>query len=222
MRGFTLRRGGLAAAIGAALLGVISLGAAHTTQAASAPAYVYGHVSLFGNDITGSPAVRAVIGTTNCGTGKVSSAAYSVIVNANCGSGRTIKFEILFSTSSTNGDDAYWANETLTFPGDGLWRKLDLTAPLLQAPTSLSDPSGCTLITSSFSNKTTVDAIAANISPSTALDSIWKQDAKSGNWTAYILMPSPKDTVKTLKTLNRGDSFWVCVTDPTATLTQPA
>jgi hypothetical protein len=75
---------------------------------------------------------------------------------------------------------------------------------------------GCNNVALTYPNGTPPGQVA--VSPSSALDAIWRYDAATGRFVGYSPLPgAPND----LTALNRLDAVFVCVDTP-ATLTHPA
>ncbi len=176
------------------------------------PGRFTGTLLLFGKKPSGNGAVTAYIGAIPCGSAMVKSGLYAVNVPAaanlaGCGAvGATVTFKI--------GD--YWATETGTWEV-GVPQTLDLTGPKMQ---TLALVQGCTNnVTLTFSNKTPIKTLRAAIEPATSLTAVWKWNAKLGQWDGDF--PSAPDAVNTLKTVDRLDTVWICVSSP-ANLVEPA
>jgi hypothetical protein len=176
------------------------------------PARFQGTVLLWGKKPSGSLTVTAYIGTTACGSGTVKSGVYSINVKAaqdaaGCGtSGAAVWFKL--------GD--YWASEAGTWV-QGQPQALNLTGPKMK-----NDPlvAGCgNQLVITFANKTPVKTVRAAVEPAGELLAIWKWNGKTGQWEGDFA--GAPDSVNTLKTLNRLDSVWICVSSA-ATLAQPA
>jgi hypothetical protein len=190
---------------------LIALAVAGQTSADSAPALVYGEVSLFGEPFKGSAKVVAMVGTTICGTGDVKSGSYSVLVQAKCGPGNTpIDFKLQFAAASRNSaEDAYLTIvPPLPFPGTGDWLKYDLGFPRT-APHPIALAEGCAEISSTFANKTPVATVMATINTA-PVSSIWKWDAKKAVWLGYIPNGEEAPLLATLKDISRGETFIAC------------
>jgi hypothetical protein len=190
----------------------------------SAPAYVYGDVSLFGESFNGSAKVVAMVGTTVCGTGDVTKGTYSVLVQARCGPSNTpIDFKLLLSAAGRNApEDSYWTSVApLPFPGTGDWLKYDLDFPRTTTQ-MVALTEGCAEISSTFANKTLIDAIVRTINAA-AISSVWKWDAKKSVWLGYIPNGDEAPLLATLKDVNRGETFIACypTSDPSMQFVLP-
>lgn len=202
-----VRIAGLAVLAAAAIMGAAGR---DTAQAAptTPPARFNGTISLFGGKATGSVAVRAYIGGTDCGTGRLQGGGYTINVSSasqkpGCGEeGSLVRF--------TLGE--YWAYEYGTWEEGGS-QPVNLTGPETQ---DISLPADCDTLTLTFANKTTIATLAASIAPASAIDSLWKWNGK--DWESYF--PDAPASLNTLKTINRGDEVWFCMFG-VATLRQP-
>jgi hypothetical protein len=192
--------------------------------AETAPAYVYGDLTLFDAPLKSSAKVVAMVGTTACGTGDVKSGTYSVVVKSKCGPPNApVQFKLVFSAAKGNtAEDAYWAStNALPFPGMGDQRKYDLAFPTLTGQ-PVTPAEGCVELVSTFANKTPVTTISARLHDQAA-SSVWKWDAKKGDWQGYIPGDAEEPLLATLKDVNRGESFVACYdpANPPLMLTQP-
>ncbi len=176
------------------------------------PARFSGTLTLFGKKASGSVTLSAYVGNTVCGTTTVKSGVYAVNVTAaldlpGCGQlGTPVAFKV--------GD--YWANETGTWKM-GEPQTIDLTGPRM---TNLALTPGCNnQVTITFSNKTPTKTLRAAVDPTASLTGIWKWNAKAGQWDGDF--PGAPDSVNTLKTVDRLDTLWICVSAPAA-LAQPS
>ncbi len=142
-------------------------------------------------------------GPTQCTTGQVQGANYGITVppasdRPGCPApNQTVYFKI--------GD--YWARE------EGTWQAgfpiiLNLTFPKMD---SVDISTGCGLYTLTFSDKTTIQTVLANLDPSDTLAAIWRWNGNA--WDGYF--PGGPAALNTLKTVNRLDTVWICVTGPT-------
>jgi hypothetical protein len=182
-----------------------------STPPPSPPGLFQGTITLFGKKPSGSVSVVAYVSGKECGSGKVGSGGYAVTVKSaaelvGCGTpGATVTFKV--------GD--YWAFETGNWLL-GLPQKLDLTGP--KTSTTQLGP-GCNNVSLTFANKTPIKTIREALNPPDNLTSIWKWNGKTSTWDGDF--PSAPAALNTLKTVDRLDVVWMCVSDD-ANLQQPA
>lgn len=206
------------------LLLVIAAVVPTMAHAETAPAYVYGEVSLFGEPLKASAKVVALIGGTVCGTGDVKSGAFSVVVKSRCGTANApVQFKLLFAAAKKDvAEDAYWSSTlALPMPSMGEPYKYDLAFPAMTIA-AVTPIEGCVELASTFANKTPITTIATRLHEQTAA-SLWKWDAKKAGWLGYIAGDGEEPILATLKDVNRGETFLACYDPaaPPAMLTQP-
>lgn len=196
------------AAVALAALAVGSIAPRTAHAQIEPPARFTGSISLFDAKPSGSGlAVRAYVGGVECGVGKISGDSYSINVASalqepNCGTaGAQVTFTI--------GD--YWAFETGTWKS-GSPQVLDLSGPV----TTTVDLAGgfCNEVTLRFANKTKVETVIDSIIPSDVVESIWHE--KDGTWTGYYTDPARGPN--SLKTVDRDNTYYICVYEPTTLL----
>lgn len=69
---------------------------------------------------------------------------------------------------------------------------------------------GCNPLAATWPNGTNVATVAAAVSPADGLVAVWKFDAGAGRWLGYS--PSAPPEVSDLKTVERLDAIFVCMT----------
>ncbi|MER3419236.1 MAG: hypothetical protein C4290_01350 [Chloroflexota bacterium] len=144
---------------------------------------------------------------TSCGKEAVRGDTYGVNVssgNAIPGcplSGQPVYFKL--------GD--YWAQERGQW-SPGFPISLDLTFPKMTTETI---PFGCNAYVLTFSNGTSIETVLANLQPldpGSTIAAIWFWNAPKAQWQGYF--PDSPAALNTLKTVNRLDTVWICVTGP--------
>ncbi len=106
----------------------------------------------------------------------------------------------------------YWARERGQW-APGFPIALDLTFPKLTTETI---PAGCGVYVLTFSNGTSIETVLANLQPldpGSTVAAIWFWNAPKAQWQGYF--PDGPASLNTLKTVNRLDTIWICVTGPT-------
>jgi hypothetical protein len=106
----------------------------------------------------------------------------------------------------------YWAKERGQW-SPGFPIALDLTFPKLTTETV---PAGCGVYVLTFSNGTAIETVLANLQPlepGSTVAAIWFWNAPRAQWQGYF--PDGPASLNTLKTVNRLDTVWICVTGPT-------
>jgi hypothetical protein len=93
-------------------------------------------------------------------------------------------------------------------------RTVGATAPV----ESLELMPGCTNVVLTLPNGTSVDTVAAAVTPAAAMIAIWRLDAATGRFSGWSPVPgAPND----LASVNRLDPVFICVREA-GTLTRPA
>ncbi|GEM_PF-2217441 len=196
-----LRVSAAIAGLSLALAGALAIAANGRVAGRPAPAHFSGGVAVFGRIPTPGASIRAYVGATLCGTGTLKGTyAMNVLSDQDrpgCGTDNAdVKIAI--------GD--YWANETGQWQA-GAFQDLDLSAPRLNS-TDLQP--GCTDgIKVTLSNNTTIADLVSLVQPAENLQAIWKHAAK--DWQSWF--PDGQDADNTLKTVSKGDTITVCVSD---------
>jgi hypothetical protein len=106
----------------------------------------------------------------------------------------------------------YWAQERGQW-SPGFPISLDLTFPKMITETI---PSGCNAYVLTFSNGTSIETVLANLQPldpGSTVAAIWRWNGPKAQWQGYF--PDSPAALSTLKTVNRLDTVWICVTGPT-------
>lgn len=106
----------------------------------------------------------------------------------------------------------YWAQERGQW-APGFPISLDLTFPKMTTETI---PSGCGAYVLTFSNGTPTETVLANLQPldpGSTIAAIWFWNASRAQWQGFF--PDGPAAFNTLKTVNRLDTVWICVTGPT-------
>jgi PKD repeat protein len=92
------------------------------------------------------------------------------------------------------------------------------TATVSAGSETISLTTGCTNLTLTWPNGTSISVVSTAISPAGALASIWRYDAVQGRFLGYT--PSAPSFANDLLTVNRLEAVFICVNSP-ATLTRP-
>ncbi len=186
---------------GAAIAAALLTGLGGAASGRPAPSHFSGGVAIFGRTPTPGASVRAYVGATLCGSATLKG-GYAVNVvaaadRAGCGTDNgDVKFAV--------GD--YWANETGQWQA-GAFQQLDLSAPRL---TSTDLQPGCTDgLKVTLADNTAIGDLVSLIQPAENLQAIWKRSGK--DWQSWF--PDGQDADNTLKTVNKGDTLTICVSD---------
>ncbi len=143
---------------------------------------------------------------TRCGTGTISGGSYGVnVISGNVLAGCPLSDQPVYFKLGV-----YWAQE------QGQWSagfpiSLDLTFPKLTTETI---PPGCGAYVLTFANGTPIETVLTNLQPldpGSIVAAIWFWNKTQ--WQGYF--PDGPAALNTLKTVNRLDTVWICVTGPT-------
>lgn len=184
-----------------AVVGALLTGLGGTAAGRPAPSHFSGNIAIFGRTPTPGASVRAYVGATLCGSATLKGGyALNVVAGqdrAGCG---TDDADVKFAVGE------YWANETGQWQG-GAFQQLDLSAPRLS---SVDLQPGCTDgLKVTLADNTAVADLVSLIQPAENLQAIWKRAGK--DWQSWF--PDGQDADNTLKTVNKGDTLTVCVSD---------
>lgn len=142
--------------------------------------------------------------------------------------GATVGYSWSFGDSSIGSGQS--VTHTYTNPGTytvtltvststGQQASASTTATVMTGTEAIPLTTGCTNLTLTWPNGTSTSVVAAAISPTGALASIWRYDAAQGRFLGYT--PAAPSFANDLLTVNRLEAVFVCVNSP-ATLTRPA
>ncbi|MGD9890748.1 MAG: PKD domain-containing protein [Dehalococcoidia bacterium] len=127
------------------------------------------------------------------------------------GSGQTV-------THTYSAPGTYTATLTVS-TSSGQQASASTTVTVTAGTDAISLTTGCTNLTLTWPNGTSISVVAGAISPTSALSSIWRYDAAQGRFLGYT--PTAPSFANDLLTVNRLDAVFVCVSSP-ATLNRPA
>lgn len=168
----------------------------------SLPARFFATVTWFGESLSETTALEALIWGTVCGSGSFKDGGFIIDVKADadhpgCGvTGAPVIFRI----------GGMLANETAVFV-PGMVASISLTGPRMTS-VPLLPGFGCNNLASTYPDRTPVMTLRAAVHPAGALIAIWRWNGQTAQWEADV--PGVA-AASTLTAVNFADPLWVCV-----------